>query len=269
MTDATQSLGETNRPGFMEWVREFETPDWPLLPLTHVTSCFRAEQVLRGGRLDTAECQVFGEPLVYFFYGRPAYRLKDAAVIKREVFSPFCFVFRPALIESASAIHAFDSGALSARLYNHVLADEMRPADFRLDCPEAANKLINGVFQSRADYLMGDISKIRNVNVSRYQFAAQSYLDLLGSPGRNEPDDRAYTIEVISRSSHNLSGNLMAMVMPHTLWDENAMAPWLKSFKGTEIEVEPYEFQPGKSPEFYYCNLLRSVREIFRRRNFL
>ena len=57
----------------MEWVAEHSMPNWPMLPLTHVTRGILAEDIIRKGSVEPSACKLFGEPLVYFYYGRPAY----------------------------------------------------------------------------------------------------------------------------------------------------------------------------------------------------
>ena len=89
----------------MDWVIQHPRPNWRVLPLTHITRGVVAEDIIRGGRIEPSECRIFGEPLAYFFYGRPAYRIAGQGVIKAEAFCPFCFVFRPELVERAKAIH--------------------------------------------------------------------------------------------------------------------------------------------------------------------
>src|ERR1035438_4175455 len=103
------------RPGFMEWVDEQPKPNWGILPLTHITQGVSAEDVLRSGRIEPSDCCVFGEPLAYFFYGRPAYRIAGQGVIKAEALCPYCFIFKPELVDRAKAIYAFDTGAFNKR----------------------------------------------------------------------------------------------------------------------------------------------------------
>src|SRR3546814_17806845 len=57
--------------------REFVHGAAPLtgqLGLTHVTDCARLSGLVASRKLEPRLCDVYGEPLVYLFYGRPAYR---------------------------------------------------------------------------------------------------------------------------------------------------------------------------------------------------
>jgi hypothetical protein len=113
------------REGFRQWVSKQPNPGWKLMPLTHISKGITADDIIHSGAISPIKCGVFNEPLAYFFYGRPAYRLNGDDVIKMEAACPFCFVFDSGLIEKAKFIHAFDTGAFAKRLYNHVLMDEM------------------------------------------------------------------------------------------------------------------------------------------------
>lgn len=181
------------RSDFREWVDKWPNPDWPLMPLTHITKAISAVDIVKAGAIQPEDCAIFGEPLAYFFYGRPAYRVGGDGAIKVEAACPFCFVFNATLIDKAKAIFAFDTGAFAKRLYKHILVDEMEVKDFSLEKDKARpNRLIASVFGSRKTYFDGDISKIQNPEelAKPWDFHARAYLHLLTSPGRNEPDDR-------------------------------------------------------------------------------
>jgi hypothetical protein len=66
------------------------------LPLVHTTEYFRLASIQASNMLQTDHCSIFKEPLLYFFYGRPAYRDSSQTTPTRDVgFYPICFVFGP------------------------------------------------------------------------------------------------------------------------------------------------------------------------------
>jgi hypothetical protein len=149
------------RRSFRDWVDKQPDPGWRLMPLTHVTKGIGAEDIIRDGSVNPIDCKVFGEPLAYFFYGRPAYRVSGDGAIKFEAACPYCFIFEPTLIRSAKSIHPFDTGAFEKRLYKHVLVEEMNVEDFSLEQDETRpNRVIASLFPSMRDYFAGDTSKI-------------------------------------------------------------------------------------------------------------
>jgi hypothetical protein len=256
----------TPRPGFREWLEKQPEPKWSILPLTHLTRGITAEDISRMGAVEPSHCTVFQEPRAYFFYGRPAYRLVEDGAVKIEASCPFCFIFDPAIIETAKAIYAFDTGAFSKRLYKSYLSDEMNAEDFSIPVrEEMPNKLINAVFPNIGAYYEGDIGQARTPEdgAESWEFHARSYLHLIASRGRNEPDDRICSIEIVFGDRVPLAGNLKAVIVPHTLWMEGKRAPWLEKL-GPSVEVRPYTFIPARHPEHYHAMLEASVRDLYK-----
>jgi hypothetical protein len=257
-----------SRPGFREWVDKQPDPTWGPMPLTHVTKSLLAEDIIRSKRLEPKISPPFEEPMAYFFYGRPAYRTTDEGAIKLEAACPFCFIFDPSLIKKASDIYAFDTGAFASRLYKHALTDEMNLDDFSLRSGhERPNKLISAVFGDASSYVDGNISKVPPVDqvTKSWEFLPRSYLHLVSSRGRNEPDDRLCSIEVVVGKKINVMPFLKAVVVPHMLWDPQDPAPWLLQLTQSGVDVEPYEFIPGKSSDHYHALLCLAVRAVYKR----
>lgn len=252
------------RPDFCEWIDKQSPPAWPLMPLTHITKALIAADISKSGHVDPTNCEVFGKPLAYFFYGRPAYRVSGDGAIKVEATCPCCFIFDAELIKKAEAIFAFDTGAFSKRLYRHMLPEEMNVEDFSLGTDTSRpNKLIMKSFGSRLAYFQGDIQVLPSpIAVTKsYEFHARSYLSLLSSPGRNEPDDRICSIEVILADQVPLKGNLRALIVPHTLCEDEA--PWLIDLQKTGVTVRPYCFVPGRNPDYYQAQLEAVAKDLF------
>ncbi|MER9346195.1 hypothetical protein [Mesorhizobium sp. L2C084A000] len=240
-------------------------PKWGLMPLTHITKGIVAEDIIRSNTVSVSDCKVFGEPLAYLFYGRPAYRVAGDGSIRVEAACPFCFIFDASLIQKAKAIFAFDTGAFDKRLYSRILMDEMTVEDFSLEGDTTRpNRIISALFGTRREYFEGDTSKIDSGRAAEaWEFHAQAYLDLLTSPGRNEPDDRICSIEVILGEPISIEGNLSAVVVPHTLWDGEKGAPWLERLVQSGVVVSPYTFVPGRHPDYYQAHLEAAVRDLY------
>lgn len=256
------------RPGFREWVDRNPDPGWQLMPLTHITKGISAEDIIRDGHVQPSEGNHSDEQLAYFFYGRPAYRVTGDGAIKVEAACPYCFIFDSALIKKAKNIHALDTGAFKNRLYKHYLMEEMKADDFSLERDtRRPNKVISAVFKTMRSYFNGDSSAIINPEqgAEAWEFHARAYLELLSSRGRNEPDDRICSIEIVVGEPVELAGNLKAVVVPHTLWTNASKAPWLRSLHDVGIEIVPYEFLPGRHPDYYQALLEGAVRELYER----
>lgn len=251
------------RDGFLDWVDQLVDPKWGLFPLTHVTRGLLAEDIVVGGRVGESD-----SPKAYLFYGRAAYRIAGDNVTKIEAACPCCFVFDSSLLTDADSIYAFDTGAFDKRLYKHVLIEDMKVEDFRLTGDELrANKLIAHVFGTKRAYFEGDRSQMIDPEkgAKPHQMLARAYLQLLSSPGRNEPDDRICSIEAVFNDGVALTPHLRAVVVPHTLWDNNDddRAPWLKKLSDTGVAIRTYSFIPGRHPEHYHTLMELAVRDYF------
>ncbi|MEH2510689.1 hypothetical protein V1291_002043 [Nitrobacteraceae bacterium AZCC 1564] len=260
----TKSL--PRRGAFRDWIDSQKDPKWKLLPLTHITKGVTAHDIIDTGSIEPTQCEVFNEPLAYFFYGRPAYRIGGDGAVKVEASCPYCFIFDSALIDKAKGIYAFDTGAFQNRLYKHYLSEEMNARDFSLgNDTSRPNKIIAKTFGSQISYFDGDLTKVVSADngADPWEFHARAYLNLLKSPGRNEPDDRICSIEIVLGEPVPLSGNLNAVVVPHTLWDKTKKAPWLKDLSDQGVEILPYLFVPGRHPEHYHALLEVAVRKRY------
>jgi hypothetical protein len=241
------------------------------MPLTHIAKSITAEDIARAGKLEPAHCSVFDRPLSYLFYGRPAYRVSGDGAIKLASACPTCFIFDPALIDQAVSIYAFDTGAFDARLYKHALLEEMNIEDFSLERDTARiNKLVSAVFGSPQSYFDGVIDEDSiDAKSDKWEFLAQSYLSLLVSKGRNEPDDRIGSIEATFAKAMVLKSHLKAIIVPHVIWDDGAGAPWLTELATHGVDVVPYHFVPSRHPDYYNALVEAEARRYYREKNWL
>ena len=240
---------------FSEWVDRHDAHKSRLLPITHVTSTISAERIIDDKKMSLPDkCDgEFENPLLYFFYGRPAYRVSPGTSVSLEAACPSCFIFHPKILDRCHYIHAFDTGAYFNRLYSHVLTEDFRVDDFSLGAqPSRINRLISAAFEDEEAYLDADRSKLRNIEEAAHPWELQgrAYLTLLASPGRNEPDDRICTVEVGFQDSVLLDESLLGVVVPHTLWMGNSKAPILASLSEQGVKIGTYRFIVGRHPEY-------------------
>ncbi|KCZ84584.1 hypothetical protein HAD_02855 [Hyphomonas adhaerens MHS-3] len=253
---------------FREWLRQQERPQWDLLPLTHITKAYSAQKIALAEKLVPTRCHVFEKDILYSFYGRAAYKVHGDGAVKLEGACPVCFVLNGELLAKAAAVHPFDTGAYSSRLYKHVFADELEVKDFEISGDTGIpNALVRKFFQDQESYFVGDTSKIPSPEevCSVEHLTVRAYHELVTSKGRNEPDDRVYSVEVAFGDEIEFQrGSLLAVIVPHTLWDANAKATYFKKLEELGAMIVPYEFFPGKDPSYYQALLEGQLRELFR-----
>src|ERR1700730_8150266 len=84
-----------------------------LLPLTHTTDAYAFRNIISTRQLEVSDCIVFREPVLYLFYGRPAYRRSSAGkATSLDAFSLVSFVLRSELLPSPKRLFPFDTGAM-------------------------------------------------------------------------------------------------------------------------------------------------------------
>lgn len=246
-------MTKKGRKGFGEWIDKTPDPGWKPLPLTHITRGLRADDIMRDGEIGPGEEDGLGTH-VYLFYGRPAYRSSVDGVIKLESVCPYCFIFSPDVIQQAQSAYAFDTGAFNARMYSHVFSDDFDVEDYEIEPnSNAINRLVKATFGDIEFYLDADRSQLvpPAEGSEPWEMHARAYLELLASPGRNEPDDRICTIEVVFDDAIKLEGSVLAVIAPHTVWNDKTKSPLLQALNKKGVHICPYKFVPGRHPEHY------------------
>ena len=148
------------------------------------------------------KCDVFGEYLVYAFYGRPAFKWKIEGTPNEPY--PIFFVFHDNDTVKPSRIFPFDSGAFHCKRYgsaysSSVLEDYALALPTRGVSPEKIPALVQAIWGSAQAYYHGNIPKgskkltdSTSVPLSAFD---REYLSFIYSGFYNEADSRAFTIE--------------------------------------------------------------------------
>ncbi len=198
---------------FAEFV-EAHTPVANELPLVHTTRCELFKQLCSAGYLSPRDCPVFKEPLLYFFYGRPAYRSKLGGrpdTLMNPM--PICFVFKPGAVgPDFKRVFPFDSGAASAGMF----VPHVEPGDLLAYSlpPNLATirKAISAFFETNDNYFFG--TPRSDPAAANAISAIGSYRSLLNEGGPTHYDDRRSAIEVQSDQNLILRNNVHAVVLP-------------------------------------------------------
>jgi len=204
------------RPGrtdFARVVRE-AAPVEANLPLTHITDAYSLRDIVDTGELGPQPCRVFEEPLVYLFYGRPAYRV--AAQLEStglDAYWPICFVMRREAVVP-KRIYPFDSGAFHHGRFSDFMHGSMIKEDFELDIdPSTPGRLLNLFWPNAASYF--DNRRPLEPEFDPFDFEAKAYSELVRARGANAPfDERHSAIEIQTEQPLELAGNLLAVILP-------------------------------------------------------
>jgi hypothetical protein len=233
------------------------------LPLVHTTRCEILPHIVASHELRSLkECDVFrGEYLLYFFYGRPAYRHTLGAEPSGNLdLCPVCFVFKPHTIGAAAKrVFACDSGGVHKGFFR----DHLQPPDrdeMQLETTlDSARKLVPLVFGDNSHYYLGHARQVCPP-VFPTGSAAARFHALLTDTGELAADDRRSVIEVQMDSPVRLEHHLLYLVLPREIMDQPEMRATVRPI----WQADPilYDVYPGAPPHEYTA----TIRDTLRRR---
>ena len=240
---------------------ELESP----LPLVHVTDAYRFTELTDSTQLTPVHCKVFGEPLVYLFYGRPAYRTKRSGPLPLAYDLPIALVFKTSFtLEYIRRVFPFDTGAYDNGLYQRFFHPDTKLEDFELDPNLAsARKLLGFYYRSVEEYLTG--RSTTNVDLPLTAFEAQGVHELARASAHPTAsgviDERSSSVEIQTSRSVPLRGNVLAVVLPNILLNDEDVRKFLQEIGGETIT---YESVSANSSESYATVIYDKVISLYR-----
>lgn len=235
----------------------------PRLPLIHGTDVYRFVNAMEDGSLHGRPCNVFiGEPLLYFFYGRPSYRVNSTqAATSLDHYLPVCLLFKCDAVAPIKRIFPFDSGGFHEELYADAFHKDMEIADFSLEPhPTTPGRVVSLFFGSTEAYLKAHPTSALSVDPT--QLEALSYHALINQRLSNAMDNRVSGIELQFEGSISISENVEAVVLPDSLLSSAQLTTELKS-KG--IVPLPYAQIDRQRPSEYVTKIFELCFEYYRR----
>lgn len=182
----------------------------PDMPLVHSTDLYKFTKIIEKGKLVATLCDVFNEKLLYFFYGRPAYRV--APHIKgglRPPHMPICLLMQPEMKIPVTRIFPFDSGAFESKLFRRFIPEEFPRDSYELGTElNLPQRIVNAFFGSNQRYLAGEV---QNVSIPDLELEVAAFYALIrdtsvsfADDDEPFPDDRRYSIEIQSKKDVQL-----------------------------------------------------------------
>ncbi|CDZ59612.1 hypothetical protein [Neorhizobium galegae] len=200
------------------------------LPLIHTTSTNGFRHILRDKAIKAhKECPVFKEWLVYFFYGRPAYKISVDEATQRvtDEYLPVAFITRPDAVSNIKRIFPFDSGAFDNAAYGGVHHRSSTLADYELaPALKSARRVVRAFFNTNQNYVLGEPQQ-RRVNAFDNP-EVNAYLTLIDGTTDLSIDDRRYSIEIQTLDPVTLANDVVAIVMPLSWLNSKSVRRLLK-----------------------------------------
>src|SRR5580692_6305822 len=253
---------------FNEYIR-IQSPAAGKFPFIHITRGYEFDAIIHGDTIDPTHCEVFGEDLIYLFYGRPAYRAKDGNNARMEFEWPIVFVLDPEKVTGIKRVFPFDSGAFALGLYKEFFHVKSEIEDFALDPTiESARKLVGSFYISHEEYYSGATRK--NVEIPLRQFEVQGVFELCrlpgvqdGAPGSLVRDERSSAVEIQLSNPISLKDSLIAVVLPEPYigdaTTQEAQARW------NVTEIHGYPTLHNMGGEAWVGQVYEIVRQVFKR----
>lgn len=260
--------GKPTRPGnarFGKYVAAGSEVE-PAMPLTHVTDVYEFREIAELEKLVPKPCDVFLRRLLYFFYGRPAYRKNQDAPSSSIIdYFPVCFVFSPDMNAPRFKYFALDTGAFANGLLKKSFHSSMIKEDFELQ-PDSLSpqRLVRMFFGTNSNYIKNH--PLSGVAIPNLELEAQAYYRLIQDAGEGDFDDRASAIEVQVTAEVPFSDKLLAVILPSDLADEPAL---IKLFEGYKVPLLPYDFIKRFRPEQHTSEIYKLVRDFYVAKGFL
>jgi hypothetical protein len=218
------------------------------LPLVHSTLIEHFSSLATNECLQPRQCPVFNEPLIYLFYGRPAYRSTRGATPDTELqYCPICFIFKTAFLDEQPArIYPFDTGAAKSGRFRPFI-DETESDLFALNpALSSIQKFTKTFFDSNESYILGSPRKVLGLANNSI---AKKYFALVSNDGPKNYDDRRSSIEIQYRNELFFKGKLWAVAMPTQFLEHADIRDMVVSKWGAFPLT--YNFVRGTSPTDY------------------
>lgn len=241
------------------------------IPIVHTTTAHFLRSILESNNLEPRNCPVFQEKLLYFFCGKPAYKVAGDKGEAKHWELPACFIFEHDIAQKPVRIFPFDSGAhASGKLPNYIQVIPL--SDF--DCSSATaapSKIIGAHFMDFERYFKRQ-PKDKDGFESDFQpsvFDAeiQALHTLYLDKHSNSFDDRSASIEMQFKLEVNLQKTKpLAVIVPSQYFQNPKFLYHVQNV--WEAEILSYETH-SLNIDSYYALIYQKTIDFYKSRGFL
>lgn len=264
--EATVSVRSEGLLDFNQFLQRNAITTGGTLPVVHTTASYNIQQIWHGDTLATAQCDVFTkEEILYFFVGRPSYKLANSSGTANTWQLPCCFIFEFESLPKAKRVFPFDSGAFAkGRTPDYI---SMMPLG-NFDCatiPDPAARIIGAYFGDTKSYFSlspkGESDFLAEFSVGVLDAEAHAVHKLFSADKDIKVDDRRATIEIQIPESINLVARKpLAVIAPAPYFD-------IADFRNHVIDVWkaraiPYPLSPLNT-DGYYSDIYNRVKMLY------
>lgn len=263
--DIRAKSGRPPRANFSQFVRSLPEPA-SLLGLTHITSSYILRDILDDGCIAAQSyCPVLGEPVIYAFYGRAAFRGKiEFGPTNLACLFPTVLIIDPNSVPPPKYVFAFDSGAFVGGKMDRFLHPYMPLFDFLLAPePVSAGRLVSAVFGTNDSFFRN--SPRPEFQVPPSNFEADCYRHIV-LEGIEDLDDRGTTPELVFADKIELRRSVKAVILPDVLAKDPEIHTPLDSYG---LDIYDYPLVSYSRPVESHFTVRQIVESIYRRYGWL
>ncbi len=226
-----------------QWLKK-TPPHTKPLAWCHTTDAYGFRTILETGSLSPQLCSVFKEDLIYFFYGRPAYRLNNDAGAVQSAKAPVVIMLDPDITRRGRRLYPFDTGAFEAKRYAKWMHEKMKLTDFQLKCePDAPKRYVSAFFGDNDNYLL-QRSRARRKSADPLAFEVETIQTMLADTDVSQSDGRRIAMELQVPTTIPLDATaVLAIILP----EDQLSSPIVKQFlRGTGKGIETVGYRRGE-----------------------
>lgn len=238
------------------------------LPIVHTTEYHRLPSIRASNALQPHDCKIFNEPLLYFFYGRPAYRDSSQTKPTRDVgFYPICFVFAPGFIGAkAKRVYPFDTGASQYGFYEPAIMPADALGGYEIGAvSNSARRIVGHFFETDERYLSNE-PKL-GLAFSSSEVEARAYYELINGGGNPNCDDRYSAVEIQVATNIDVRGGVIAVALPNCFLEDKDLTKTLA--KEWRVKLLPYDAIVGMRPLEFHGAIRYLIRKFYARAGYL
>jgi hypothetical protein len=234
-----------------DFIKAATVADFGQIPLLHTTDMHAFRTIRLGDILEPQNCDVFrGESLLYFFYGRPAYRIhRDVGSTTAKHYAPICVIMNGTFSPAPKRIFPFDTGAYHRKLLHPPMHEDLPMEAYELDVGcDAPQKLIRIFYGSFRNYYdRRPLANVLDENTAWQNLTVDAYYQLISRRSNSLSDDRASAIEIQVDSPVYLCGNVGAIIIPSGYLDQPGVLNQIDNWGAKAIPYDlGFEFVPGE-----------------------
>lgn len=237
------------------------TPISPL-PIVHTTKSYNIGAILNQRELKLAHCPFFGEDLLYFFYARPSYKLRDDGDEASFWELPTCFILEFRSLSSIRRVFPFDSGAFKDhRVPAYITCMDLE--EFKINPAETSiTRFLGAFFDNSRDYLglrgvKDEKSFLSRFSVDTLEPEILAVRRLAADTDSHDIDDRRLNIEIASDATIQIQrDNLLAVIAPDLYFSNTPLLDVVTNvWKATPLEypIYPLDIKSYNSKIYQLC----------------